>query len=329
MDANKEKFDRREFIGRCVSGAAVAGIAGLGAYGLLDKNGPPAQLQNVRMGLSDYSVPQVPGQVISAVKSPLRQAAVEKAIDMLGGIERFIKPGDVVLVKPNVAFASSPVLGATTHPDTLSTIIKLCYDRGRAKQVFVTDNPINDPQSCFTFSGIGKAASDAGAKVLLPKESLFEPVSIEGASLIQKWPVLTGSLEGVTKLIGVSPLKDHHRSGASMTMKNWYGLLGGQRGLFHQQIHQIITELAMMVKPTFVVLDGSMAMKSNGPTGGSVEDLIKTDTVIASTDMVAADTYGAGLLGMDISKLAYIVKAEREGIGSMDYRSLGIKEAGV
>ncbi len=59
------------------------------------------------------------------------------------------------------------------------------------------------------------------------------------------------------KLIGIAPVKNHHRSGASMTMKNWYGLLGGRRNMFHQDINNIIAELAMMVKPTFVILDGT------------------------------------------------------------------------
>ena len=123
-------------------------------------------------------------------------------------------------------------------------------------------------------------------------------------------------------LIGIAPLKDHHRSKASMTMKNFYGLLGGRRNVFHQDINTIIAELAMMVKPTLVVLDGTEVMISNGPTGGSTSDLKRCDTVIASCDMVAADAYGCSLLGLSPDDLPYLTKAQAAGAGVMDYQSL-------
>ncbi len=90
-------------------------------------------------------------------------------------------------------------------------------------------------------------------------------------------------LQKADKLIGIAPIKHHHRAGASMSMKNWYGLLGGRRNVFHQDINTIIAELAMMVKPTLVILDGTEVMMTNGPTGGSVSDLKRSNTLIAST----------------------------------------------
>jgi uncharacterized protein (DUF362 family) len=120
----------------------------------------------------------------------------------------------------------------------------------------------------------------------------------------------------------MAPVKDHHRSGASMTMKNWYGLLGGRRNIFHQDINTIITELAMMVKPTLVILDGTTAMMTNGPTGGSLSDLKQTNTMIVSTDQVAADAFGATLLGKTVADLPYIHKAEAAGLGTSDYEAL-------
>jgi uncharacterized protein (DUF362 family) len=107
-----------------------------------------------------------------------------------------------------------------------------------------------------------------------------------------------------------------------MTMKNFYGLLGGRRNIFHQDINTIIAELAMMVKPTLVILDGTEVMMTNGPTGGSVSDLRWANTMIASTDCVAADSYGCGLLGLQVSDLPYLTKAEQAGAGTTDYQSL-------
>jgi uncharacterized protein (DUF362 family) len=107
-----------------------------------------------------------------------------------------------------------------------------------------------------------------------------------------------------------------------MTMKNWYGLLGGRRNVFHQDINTIIAELALMVKPTLVILDGTEVMVTNGPTGGSVSDLRRMDTLIASTDCVAADSFGCTLLGLKPSDLPYLTKAQNAGVGTTDYESL-------
>ena len=125
-----------------------------------------------------------------------------------------------------------------------------------------------------------------------------------------------------SKVIGMAPLKDHHRSGASMIMKNWYGLLGGRRNIFHQDIHSVIMELAMMIKPSLVILDATTSMMTNGPTGGSLSDLKDTNTMIVSADQVAADAFGAALLGRSLDELPFIGKAEAAGIGTADYKKL-------
>lgn len=271
--------------------------------------------------LPDFSIEQRDGQALSIVTGSERAKTVTKAIELLGGIERFVKAGETIAIKPNVAFASPAMLGATTSPELVAQVVQLCYEAG-AKRVVVFDNPINDPASCFTISGVGKAAREAGARLVLPRENLFKYTTLAGGKLITDWPVLFEPVAAADKLIGISPVKDHHRSGASMAMKNWYGLLGGRRNIFHQDINTIIAELAMLVKPTLVILDGTEVMMSNGPTGGSLSDLKRANTMIASCDMVAADSYGCSLLGMKVSDLAYLKKAENAGAGTTDYQSL-------
>jgi len=204
----------------------------------------------------------------------------------------------------------------------VAEVVRLCYNRGKAKKVIVIDNPINDPASCFTLSGIGKAASDAGAEVVLPKANLFKDMTLPGGLLIKDWPIFFEPLSKADKLIGIAPVKNHHRAGASLTMKNWYGLLGGRRSIFHQDINTIVAELAMLVRPTLVILDGTEVMMTNGPTGGSTSDLKRANTLIASTDCVAADSYGCGLLDMKVSDLPYLAKAEKAGAGTTDYETL-------
>ncbi len=321
-EQNDKNFGRRQFLARAGKAGISIAAAGLISYQLYDKHGPRTGVDAKSLvTLSNFRVPHKAGQTMSIVNGPDRKTTVNKAIELLGGLERFVKPDETVAIKPNVAFASSPMLGATAHPELVAEVVRLCYKAG-AKQVIVTDNPINDPSSCFTLSGIGKAANEAGAKVILPKEHLFRHTTLEGGRLIRKWPVFFGPFENVDKLIGISPVKDHARAGASMAMKNWYGLLGGRRNVFHQDINTIIAELSMMVKPTLVILDGTEVMMTNGPTGGSVSDLKRANTMVASTDMAAADSYGCTLLGLKVSDLPYLTKAEKAGVGTTDYESL-------
>jgi uncharacterized protein (DUF362 family) len=313
---------RREFLTRLTQAGVSIAAAGVVSAVLYDRYGPAAtDAEKILTEFPDFSIASELSRTISIVRGSERNKTVRKAIELLGGIERFVKSGDVVAIKPNVAFATPAMLGATTHPDLINEVVKLCYYAG-ARRVLVTDNPINDPQSCFVISGIDRAAESAGAKIIMPRSDYFKPMSLKGAKLIRNFPVFLGAFENVDKLIGIAPVKDHHRSGASMTMKNFYGLLGTGRNIFHQDINTIIVELAVMVKPTLVILDGTEVMMTNGPTGGSLSDLKKADTVIASTDMVAADSFGATLLDMKVSDLPYLKMAERAGVGLTDYESL-------
>jgi uncharacterized protein (DUF362 family) len=329
-EQEQSNLKRREFLARSAkAGASIAAAAGIASW-LVDMKGPTGNDETAVLAkLPDFSVTKKQGQSISVVSGNDRIKTVDKAIELLGGIERFVKPGDVVIIKPNVAFATPALLGATTNPDTIVALIRLCYDKGKAKKVIVMDNPINDPASCFEISGISRAVAAAGAEVVLPKDNLFSNMTLQGGSLIKDWPVLSGPLAGANKLIGIAPVKNHSRSGASMTMKNWYGLLGGRRNVFHQDINNIIAELAMMVKPTFVILDGTTTMMTNGPTGGSVSDLKKTNVMIAGTDSVAVDAFGSSLLNLKPTDLPYLSIAEKAGVGSTDYESLKLLRADV
>jgi uncharacterized protein (DUF362 family) len=318
-----KKLNRRQLLARAGKAGVSIAIAGTVSKLLYDAKGPKAGIEDEkRVTLKDFSVQPMPGQTISIAKGSDRAATVDKAIELLGGIERFVKPGETVAIKPNVAFATPAMLCATANPELVAEVVRLCYSRGKAKKVIVTDNPINDPASCFTLSGIGKAASDAGAEVVLPKAHLFKVTSLPGGQLIKDWPIFFEPFSKADKLIGVAPVKNHHRAGASMTAKNWYGLLGGRRNIFHQDINTIIAELAMLVRPTLVILDGTEVMMTNGPTGGSTSDLKRANTLIVSTDCVAADSYGCGLLDMKVSDLPYLAKAEKAGVGTTDYESL-------
>ena len=320
-DPNSNGLNRRQFLDRLAKAGISITAACAAGFWFHDAKGPTlSKNDQSNLILPDFSI-DAPGQKMSIVRGEDRVATLRMALKSLGGVETFIKKGDRVLLKVNAAFASPAMLSATTHPAIITEMTQLCFRAGAAS-VVVTDNPINDPTSCFTLTGIADAARSAGARVLLPRDDLFSPMTVKDAKLIRNWPVLYKPFTDISKVIGMAPLKDHHRSGASMIMKNWYGLLGGRRNIFHQDIHSIIMELAMMVKPSFVILDATTSMMTNGPTGGSLSDLKNTNTMIVSTDQVAADAFGASLLGRSLDELPFIGKAEAAGIGTADYHKL-------
>jgi len=255
---------------------------------------------------------------------------VKAAVAAIGGIGRFVQPRDVVLIKPNVAFERAAALGATTNPEVLGALVRLVRSAGAA-EVRVADNPIESPESCFVRSGVRKAALEAGAQVFTPRPADFRVLETPGATHIARWPFFWRPFIGVTKVIGVAPVKDHNLCRASMTTKNWYGLLGGRRNQFHQDIHGIIADLALMLRPTFVILDGTRVLFRSGPTGGSLADVKLGGTLVASTDSLAADAYGWSELleRRDEALPAYFAKVAERGLGVPDWRSLRIKEEQV
>ena len=320
-DPPNDAMNRRQFLVRSAKAGAAIAVAGAAGFWFHDAKGPDRPADHYSdLRLPDFSIEDLEAKM-SIVRGQDRVGALRLALKSIGGIEAFIKNGDRVLLKVNAAFASPAMLSATTHPAIVAELTTLCYRAGAAS-VVVTDNPINDPASCFNLTGIAEAARSNGASVILPRAELFESLTVPQAKLIRSRPVLYEPLVGITKLIGVTPVKDHHRSGASMVMKNWYGLLGGRRNIFHQDIHTIIMELAMMVSPSLVILDGTTTMMTNGPTGGSLSDLKQTNTMIVGTDQVAVDAFGATLLEKTLNDLPFIGMAEAAGLGTADYRSL-------
>jgi uncharacterized protein (DUF362 family) len=219
----------------------------------------------------------------------------------------------VVLIKPNVGFERDPRLGATTNPEVLRALIRMVREAG-AGQVQVADNPIEQPAACFSRSRIQRVAEEEGAKVLLPSAVLFRSVQVRAAApdparheALGTWPIFWKPLAEADKVIGVAPIKDHNLCNASMSMKNWYGLLGGRRNQFHQAIHNIVSDLGFMMSPTLVINDGTRIMMKNGPTGGRLEDVKEGHTIVAGVDPIALDAWCCeNLLGRDPARLTYL-----------------------
>jgi len=312
------------------SAAVITGVAAAASYlsfapehyplSLRDDAGLRSQPQPDVFRLPDFRVEQKEAAAdVGLGRSGDSMTRLRKAIDAIGGITHFVKPGDVVLVKPNVAFDRSPILGATSNPELLEHLINLLLVDCRAAEVRVADNPIESPADCFEKSGIRLATERAGGRVYLPDGNAFEELNTPGATLIESWPFFRRPFRGVDKVIGIAPVKDHNLCHASMGIKNWYGLLGGRRNQFHQDIHEIIADLSIMIKPTLTILDGTHVLMQNGPTGGDPANVKNAGVVMAGTDPVAMDAWAFQHL-LERSVLPeYLSRAEARGSGKIDY----------
>lgn len=256
-------------------------------------------------------------------KGPSPSLITQAAIQALGGMERFISRGDIVIVKPNIAWDRAPEQAATTNPEVVGTLVRMCLDAG-AKQVKVFDNTCEDPRRCYVRSGIMEAAKKAGAKVIYTDERRFRNMEIKGEAL-GKWEVYQEAVE-VDKVINVPILKHHSLARLTMGMKNLMGLIGGNRARLHWQLDRALVDLAAFFKPTLVVLDAVRMLVKNGPQGGSPKYVKKLDTVAAGIDQVAMDAVGATLFGLSPQEMDLIRLAHQRGLGHMDLAQLRIKE---
>jgi len=318
-----EDADRRAFMRVGITSALAVGSVALG-LGLRARDGHGKKKALPK--LKDHRVPKVQGAVeMAIVRGPDAAANVRRAVAAVGGMERFVKKGERVVVKPNIGWNRLPEQAANTNPEVVAEVVRLVAAAGAGK-VWVTDVSVNTAEQCFTRSGIEKAAKAAGAIVVRPDAPNFREVDVSG-KLLKTGDVLFPFVDA-DRVINVPLVKQHGLSGATMAMKNWYGVLGGQRVKLHQNIHLSIVDLAAMVKPTLTILDATRILLANGPTGGSLADVKQMDTIAVGTDEVALDAFGATLLGLVPGDLGFIIEGMKAGLGTSDWRSLKTEELG-
>ena len=320
------KCTRREFLWR-VSAAGIAAAAS-GALGFaLHGRGGRREVKPAER-LRDFRVPPVEGRPrIVAARGGTVEKMLRAGLERIGGMGHFVKAGDVVVLKPNAAFASPPSIGATTHPEVVGAVARLCREAG-ADEVWVVDNPIHDPVRCMEVSGIAAAAEANGARVFYPRVSAFLDVEEPANAVLKRWPFFHAPFRNATKVIGLPATKHHSLAGVTLGMKNWYGLLGGRRNRLHQDIHASIADLATLVRPTLVILDATRVLFRNGPTGGSMSDVRAEGIIAVGVDPIAIDTYGASLLGREAAELPFLIEAQRRGLGTTDLKDAGFEMVG-
>jgi len=276
------------------------------------------------MSIARWSGPKQlgPGQI-----SSIAMQLTEKAIEALGGMGRFVKRGDVVWVKPNIAWDRPPELAANTNPDVVATVVRLCFEAG-AKAVKVGDYPCNPARRTYLRSGIARAAEAMGAKMVYVDRRRFRTTRINGERVKQL--LLYPEILDTDVLINIPIAKHHRLAGLTVCMKNYMGVMDNRRP-FHQALPECLTDLTRYMKPQtkLFIVDAIRTLDRHGPSGGNPRDVSVRTTLAAGLDPVALDAFAAELMGRDPQQIGSIVCGAKAELGTMDYRSLRPVEIAV
>ncbi len=247
---------------------------------------------------------------------------VKTALAKLGGMRRFVSAGDDVVIKPNICAPRAAKYAATTNPVVVATLVRLARGAG-ARRVRVMDNPISSSaSSCYAASGIASAVKAAGGSMQVMSASRYVTYDIPGGTL-GRLPVYRDLL-ACDVLINVPIAKQHGSTGLTLSGKNLMGCTSNRGKMHNLGLSRAIAELNAKLRPDLTVLDAVRILVRNGPTGGSLSDVRRKDTVIASKDWVAVDAYATRLFGKTPRFVPYIAAAAKMGLGRSDLSGLAI-----
>jgi len=301
---------RRIFIARSIGAAIIAGFNVLfpkKIFGAISKSG-------------NYD--------LVAVKGGEADAMFDKAIAAMGGMEKYVKPGQDVVVKPNIGWDKTVEEGANTNPQLIKRIVEHCFEAG-AKNVYVLDHTCNNWKKTYDNSGIEDAVKSTSAKMVTGNnESHYREVTNNSTQKIKSAKIHSLILDSDV-FINVPVLKHHHASELTIAMKNLMGIVW-DRGFWHRNdLHRCIAEFPHYIKPDLNVIDAYRVMKRNGPIGKSVDDIVVKKSLLVSEDIVTADAAAAKIFGIEPEQVNYINIADQIGIGKKDLNTLNIKRIKV
>jgi uncharacterized protein (DUF362 family) len=299
---------RREFLRKSVSAGFVAGttlsFAGNNLFGA---------------GLSEKQKPYD----LVAVRGGEPEIMFDRAIEAMGGMQAYVKPGQSVLVKPNVGWDVVPENGANTNPELVKRIIEHCLKAG-AREVLVFDNTCDNWRRSYQNSGIEAAVNAAGGRMRPGNvESLYRDVAIPGGRRLKEGKIHQ-LVDETDVFINVPVLKHHGGAQITIALKNLMGIIWDRRYMHRNDLQQCIADLATYRKPDLNIVDAYRVMMQNGPRGVSGDDIVMMKSLIISPDMVAADTAAARLFGATPAQIGHIRIAHEMGIGNMELESQSI-----
>lgn len=273
------------------------------------------------------STPAITPDLVVA-RSGEPEAMVRRAIAALGGMERFVLRDASVIIKPNICVAYHTYeYAATTNPWVVGALVKMCLEAG-ARSVRVMDNPFGGTaEEAYEISGIAEQVKAAGGEMVVMSHMKFMPTDIPNAKTLKQTAIYDDILKADV-VIDVPIAKDHGLARLTLGMKNLMGVIKDREAI-HGAMGQNLADLAGHIRPKLTVVDAVRMLMANGPTGGNLNDVKQMNTIVASPDIVAADSYAATLFGMQPEELMYITAGVAAGLGRSDLKNLRIEEINV
>ncbi|MCC6445477.1 MAG: DUF362 domain-containing protein [Armatimonadetes bacterium] len=250
------------------------------------------------------------------------EAQVLAVVGALGGIERFVRSGSLVVIKPNIGWARGPEVAANTNPQVVAAVVGLCKKAG-AGRVLVVEHPCDEPaQVCFEMSGIEKAVKAAGGEIVAAsQEAMYRELSIPAGKSLKSAQVIR-EIPEADCFINLPVAKDHSATRLSLGMKNLMGAVWNRQEWHDADLSQCIADYTSAVTPHLTIIDATRILVGSGPKGpGPTKD---TRQIVASADPVAADAYAATLFNLKPSDVPYIARARDLGLGEMNLDTLEI-----
>jgi len=249
----------------------------------------------------------------------------DRAIEAIGGISKYVKKGQKVVVKPNIGWDAPPERAANTNPDVVARIVKRCKEAGAA-EVYVFDNTCNKWDRCYRNSGIEEAVKKEGGKMIPGNtESFYKEVEIPNGKSLKKAKVHKMILESDV-FINVPVMKHHSSTRISLAMKNLMGVVWDRKFYHSNDLHQCIADFCTFKMPDLNIIDGYNMMTKNGPRGVSVADVTNLKALIASSDIVAADAAATKMFGLQPDDIGHIAIGHEMKLGNMNLEELSISK---
>ena len=247
---------------------------------------------------------------------------VGKAFDSFGGIKSFIKKGMNVVIKPNIAWNSTPEYAHNTNPYLVYTVARMCREAGAKVTVF--DRTCNSARLSYVNSGIKDAVEKAGANIKFIDKRKFVDVPVPGGLNLKTLSVYKPILDA-DFVINMPVAKHHGSSQLTISMKNLMGVVGGNRGALHWNLHENIVDFTKTIKVDLIICDCLRILTAHGPNGGSLSDVKETKTILMSKNPVVIDAYATTLFGRSPSSIKYIKLAGRERMGEINTKRMNIE----
>jgi len=244
------------------------------------------------------------------------------AIAALGGMRRFVKKGDLVVVKPNIGWDRTSEQAANTNPVVVRAIVEEALRAG-ARKVKVFDRPCNDERRCYVNSGMTAALKDMkNVELKYIEKERFKKVALNG-KVLSEWELYDEALNADV-FINVPVAKHHGLTKVTLGLKNVMGVMGGKRGSIHRNIDEALADVNRVLKSHLVVVDATRILTAHGPQGGKLRDVKILNQVLASMDIVAVDAYATTLFGRRPEEISVTVAAYQRGLGEMDLKKVRV-----